>query len=117
MVKKCRDLDELLFYTECLAMLTAWTRSKSALRGPPPTFSTGRPVILDEMAQRSDQLSQLARVVQRRARDVFVREQRIIQPIQELLERAKALLGCAGTHRIRSVSVEHLVVRCDSIGF
>ena len=73
---RVRDMVEDYKYMRQFARVTAAAAAVEA--------GVYTPESLDEVAQRTDQLGQLARVFQRMAREVYAREQRLIEQIQEL---------------------------------
>jgi DNA-binding response OmpR family regulator len=75
-LEKKRLRDKEVEYLQQAARVTAAAAAVEA--------NSFEPASLDEVAHRTDQLGQLARVFQRMAREVYAREQRLKQQVQEL---------------------------------
>ena len=73
---RVRDMAEDFLYMQQFARVTSAAAAVEA--------GIYRPETLDEVARRSDALGQLARVFQRMAREVYAREQRLQQEVQQL---------------------------------
>ena len=73
---RVRDMAEDFLYMQQFARVTSAAAAVEA--------GIYRPESLDEVARRSDALGQLARVFQRMEREVYAREQRLKQEVQQL---------------------------------
>ena len=73
---RVRDMAEDFLYMQQFARVTSAAAAVEA--------GIYQPETLDEVARRSDALGQLARVFQRMAREVYAREQRLQQEVQQL---------------------------------